>query len=189
MDSQLTLPAYSSPTCYTFSKDSMINTTLCLNARPVYTISTELQGTTTEIKASDTGELVSRICRREILPETIAFPNLKDGKVMKLKKWLHRRKLDDGSHAYEIETEMGTCLLKKHPIYRLALFKDYDLETPVARWERPNASSPISLLLWPGTEKFHPQIIAAFTIRELKMRLTEKTATQATGFALVIHGQ
>jgi hypothetical protein len=38
---------------------------------------------------------------------------------------------------------------------------------------------PLSLILYSGTENFEPQIIAAFTIRELSMRNTEKALTLA----------
>ncbi len=126
MDSQLTLVDSALPICLTFSKDSMINTTLYRDSRPVYTISTELQGTTTEIRAAGTAELLARICRNDILPNTVAFPSINDGKVMRLSKWLRGCKLPDGrsvrssdfrihsepqffyvSHAYVIETELA----------------------------------------------------------------------------------
>ncbi|KAJ6548370.1 hypothetical protein B0H19DRAFT_1378894 [Mycena capillaripes] len=51
--------------------------------------------------------------------------------------------------------------------------------TPVAHWERPNDTSPLTLILYSGTENFHPQIIAAFTIQQLKMRMAEKADTVA----------
>lgn len=59
------------------------------------------------------------------------------------------------------------------------LFTEFDLETPVAHWDRPSDTSPLALVLYPGTENFHPQIIAAFTIQELKMRMAEKADTVA----------
>ncbi|KAJ7081017.1 hypothetical protein C8R44DRAFT_68756 [Mycena epipterygia] len=174
MDSQLTLVNVAQPVFLTFTSDNMINTTLLLNSRPAYTISTALQGSTTEIRAAGTSELLARISRKEILPDTITFPNLNEGKEMRLSKWLRRVKLEDGLHAHAIETEVGNCLLKKHPVHRLALFTEYDLESPVAHWERPDKTSPLSLVLYSGTENFHAPIIAAFTVQELKMRMAEK---------------
>ncbi|KAJ7907817.1 hypothetical protein B0H13DRAFT_1715704 [Mycena leptocephala] len=179
MDSQLTLVDSALPICLTFSKDSMINTTLYRDSRPVYTISTKLQGTATEIRAAGTAELLARICRNDILPNTVAFPSINDGKEMRLSKWLRGCKLPDGSHAYVIETELGKCFLKKHRTHRLVLFTEHDLETPVAHWELPDGSSPLSLILYPGTENFHPQIIAAFTIQDLKMRMAGQASTAA----------
>ncbi|KAJ7875034.1 hypothetical protein B0H13DRAFT_1723284 [Mycena leptocephala] len=179
MDSQLTLVDSAPPICLTFSKDSMINTTLYRDSRPVYTISTELQGTTTEIRAAGTAELLARICRNDILPNTVAFPSINDGKVMRLSKWLRGCKLPDGSHAYVIETELGNYFLKKHRTHRLVLFTEHDLETPIARWELSSGSSPLSLILYPGTENFYPEIIAAFTIQDLKMRTAGQSGTVA----------
>ncbi|KAF7365733.1 Peptide methionine sulfoxide reductase [Mycena venus] len=174
MDSQLTLVDPSPPVCLTFSANSMINAILYRDGRPVYTISTELLGSTTEIKASATSELLARITRKELLPDIVTFPNVDGGKDMRLSKWMRRCKLPDGSHAHVIETEVGNCLLRKHRTHRLALFTEYDLESPVAHWERPDESSPLSLILYSGTENFHPQIITAFTVQELKMRMAEK---------------
>ncbi|KAJ7761634.1 hypothetical protein B0H14DRAFT_377847 [Mycena olivaceomarginata] len=174
MDSQLTLVNASPPVCLMFSTDSMINATLHRDSQPAYTITTELQGSTTEIRTAGTSQLLARITRREVLPDIIAFPNINGGKDMRLGKWMRRCKLPDGSHAHFIETEVGTCVLKKHRVNRLALFTEFDAETPVAHWERADQASPLSLMLYSGTENFHPQIIAAFTVQELKMRMAEK---------------
>ncbi|KAJ7238838.1 hypothetical protein B0H12DRAFT_1136877 [Mycena haematopus] len=179
MDSQLTLVNASPPVSLTFSRNSMINATLYRDSRLVYTIATELRGTTTEIRAAGTSQLLVRIARKELLPNTITFPPINDGKDMRLGKWLRRCKLPDGSHAHVIETEVGNCVLKKDRIYRLVLFTEYDLETPVAHWESGDGTSPPSLILHSGTENFHPQIIAAFTVQELKMRMAEKADIMA----------
>ncbi|KAJ7486890.1 hypothetical protein FB451DRAFT_774768 [Mycena latifolia] len=196
MDSQLTLVNDTPPVYLTFLPDNMNNTTIFLNSRPAYQISTALQGSTTEIRASDTSELLVRISRKEILPTTIAFPRISNGKDLRLSKWMVRQKLPEGGHVHVIETEVGKCLLRKHPVHRLALFTEYDLENPVAHWRRPDDTSPLSLVLYPGTENFHPEIIAAFTIQELKMRMTEKAdsialsraAAQATPLTKLGHG-
>lgn len=136
MESQLTLVNPAPPVSFTFATNSMINTTLYRDSRPAYTLSTELQGSTTELRASDTSELLARISRKEILPDTITFPSINDGKEMRLSKWMRRCKLPDGrydgtllgccvpmcfSHAHAIDTEVGVCLLKKHRIHRLAV--------------------------------------------------------------------
>ncbi|KAF7341684.1 Peptide methionine sulfoxide reductase [Mycena sanguinolenta] len=176
MDSQLTLVNLPPPLCLTFSTNSMINVILYRDSQPAYIISTDLRigGSTTEIRAADGTEVLARVTRKELLPDTIAFPHINGGEEMRLSKWLRRCKLSDNSDAHVIETEVGNCVLKKwHNAYRLALFAEYDLETPVAHWERANSISPLSLMFYSGTENFHPQIIAAFTIMELKMRREE----------------
>ncbi|KAJ7436484.1 hypothetical protein B0H11DRAFT_1754780 [Mycena galericulata] len=174
MDSQITLVNLSPPVCLTFSADSMINATLFLDSRPTYKLSTKLQGTTTKLRAVDTSALLARITRREVLPNTVTFPNVGDGKEMRVSSWLKRCKLEDGIEACIIETGVGKCFLKRDRKYRLALYSEYDPDNPVAHWKRTDPASPLSLILYPGTEDFHPQIIAAFTIEELKMRMLEK---------------
>jgi hypothetical protein len=96
MDSQITLVAPAAPVVFTFGTDSMINTTIFRNSRPAYTISTELLGSTTEIRAADTSELLASITRKDVLPSTITFPHLNNGKAMKLSRWLNRQKIADG---------------------------------------------------------------------------------------------
>ncbi|KAJ7840055.1 hypothetical protein B0H14DRAFT_2785855 [Mycena olivaceomarginata] len=155
MDSELLVSA-SPPVHLTFSDNSMINATL-------YRVSPH------------TSELLARITRRSILPDLITFPNHDGGKEMRLSKWMRRCMLPDGSHAHGVETEMGNCLLKIHPVHRLALYTERDPGTPIAHWERATATSPLSLVLYPGTENFYPKIIAAFTVSELKMRNAEQT--------------
>ncbi|KAJ7761633.1 hypothetical protein B0H14DRAFT_2973023, partial [Mycena olivaceomarginata] len=173
MDSELLVSA-SPPVHLTFSDNSMINATLYRDSHPVYTIATASQGLNTEIRSSDTSELLARITRRSFLPDLITFPNHDGGKEMRLSKWMRRCMLPDGSHAHGIETEMGNCLLKIHPVHRLALYTERDPGTPIAHWERATATSPLSLVLYPGTENFYPKIIAAFTVSELKMRNAEQ---------------
>ncbi|KAJ7802369.1 hypothetical protein B0H14DRAFT_2614357 [Mycena olivaceomarginata] len=171
----------------------MINTTLQLNSRAAYTISTKLEGTTTEIRASGSGELVARICRNGILPYTVAFPSSNGKKDIRLSKWLHPYKLDGVSLAHRIETELGNCVFEGAPhlsargrrlasrcrqdidVISASYFWRSDFETPIAHWARSEESSQLLLVLCSGTEKFVPQIIAAFTIQELKMRNQEKS--------------
>lgn len=100
MDSQLTLVDPSPPVYLTFGTNSMINTTLYRDSpsRPAYTLSTQLQGSTTELRASSTSEVLARISRKEVLPSTIAFLNVNDGKEMRLSKWMQRLKLPDGRY-------------------------------------------------------------------------------------------
>ncbi|KAJ7453333.1 hypothetical protein B0H11DRAFT_2245563 [Mycena galericulata] len=174
MDSQITLVNPSPPVCLTFSVDSMINATLFLGSRPTYKLSTKLQGTTTIISAVGTSALLARITRREVLPSTVIFPNVGDGKEMRVSSWMKRCKLEDGSEARIIETGVGKCFLKRDRTYRLALYSEYDLNKPVAHWKCTDSASPLSLILYPGTEDFHAQIIVAFITEELKMRSLEK---------------
>ncbi|KAK7039874.1 peptide methionine sulfoxide reductase [Favolaschia claudopus] len=178
MDSQLTLVNATPPICLTFSRNSMINTTLFRDEtrHPAYTLTTELRGSATNLHCSATGKLLARVTRRELLPDVLAFPDIDNDaklKEVRLSKWMRRCKLPDGSHAHIIVSEMGNCVLKKDLLHRLALFTEYDLSTPIAHWD-VSVPGSLSLVLYPGTENFHPQILVAFTVQELKMRMAEK---------------
>jgi hypothetical protein len=48
----------------------------------------------------------------------------------------------------------------------------------VAHW---GGTSPPTLVLYPGTENFHAQIIAAFTVQELEIRASEKAEAALAG--------
>ncbi|KAJ7724374.1 hypothetical protein B0H16DRAFT_324339 [Mycena metata] len=98
MDSELTLVDPTPPVFLDFSPDSMINTTICRNSRAAYTISTELQGSTTELRRAGASELLARICRKEVLPDTVSFPNINNGKDLRRSKWLRRCTLPDGRY-------------------------------------------------------------------------------------------
>ncbi|KAJ6453718.1 hypothetical protein C8R45DRAFT_1038723 [Mycena sanguinolenta] len=182
MDSQ-SLSSNYSPVCLTFSKNSMINATLSRDSRPAYTLTTKLQGSTTEIRAPGSTEVQARISSNLFLPDTVEFPNIRGGPKVRLSKWMKNCKLADGSRAHIIETEMGKCVLKQHHVYRLALFMEHDLDNPIARWYLGSGNSQLSLILSQGTETFHLQVIAAFIIQELRMRGTETSSQMAFGRA------
>jgi hypothetical protein len=99
MDSQLTLVDPSPPIFLKFDTNSMTNATLSLNSVPMYIISTDSPGAITEIRAAGTNEVLARILRKGLLPDTIKFPDLNAGKDMRLSKWLKSIKLPDGSYA------------------------------------------------------------------------------------------
>ncbi|KAJ7488897.1 hypothetical protein FB451DRAFT_1080370 [Mycena latifolia] len=174
MDSQVTLVA-PAPVSLVFDANDVMNATLSLNSTPAYTISTDSRGTTTEIRAAETNEVLARVVRKGLLPDTITFPDVNGGKELRLSKWLKSAKLPDGVPGSVIETEVGKCFLRKYRQYRLALFTEHDPENPVAYLQRPTTATPVplALVLQPGTEHFCAQIIAAFIIQEQKTRAEE----------------
>ncbi|KAJ7453325.1 hypothetical protein B0H11DRAFT_2245555 [Mycena galericulata] len=184
MDSQLTLVATSPSVCLSFSRNSMKNATLSLGSGiPTYIISTDPQNPWTEIRAAGTSdsEVLVRIAWKSVLADTIAFPEINGGKEMRLTKWLRKAKLSDGSTIHFIETKHGNFFLKIHPVHRLALFSAHDPETVVAHWRYPsNNDEPWlpALILRGGAIKDadRPQIIAAFLVREFKLRIKEEAS-------------
>ncbi|KAJ7099179.1 hypothetical protein C8R44DRAFT_947467 [Mycena epipterygia] len=178
MNSQLTLVNPTpGPISLTFGTDSMLSATLFLNGRPAYTISTVPAGSPTELRTAGTdsdSELLTRISCKALLPDTIAFPASSASK-MRLSKWLRRCTLADGLEAHTIETDAGKCVLKSDLVHRLAVpIHRARSADPVAHWQRRAAGAPLSPVLYAGTESFHAQIIAAFIVQELRMRMAEK---------------
>ncbi|KAJ7453330.1 hypothetical protein B0H11DRAFT_2071820 [Mycena galericulata] len=183
MDSQLTLVPTTPSVYLSFSHNSMKNATLFLGATPVYTISTDPQVSSTEIRASGTSELLAHIATKPILPDTIAFPGINGGKEIRLTKWSRKSKLPDGSSIHIISTDHGNFFLKIHPVHRLALFREDDPETPVAHWQYPMANNidnelPLPTLILTGAirDADRAQVIAAFIVREFRVRMKEEAS-------------
>ncbi|KAJ7509452.1 hypothetical protein B0H11DRAFT_1959699 [Mycena galericulata] len=169
--SQVTLAVTTPNTCLNFGRDSMQTTTVLCRGKPVYAISTDQHGATTEVRVPGTQALVARIARKELLPDTVAFPDVGDGKALRVSKWLRRTKLADGLPAAILETDIGECVLRIHPEYRLALFTP-DLSIIIAHWE--SGVTPPTLVLAPGIERSQAHILAAFLYEEQKMRIAER---------------
>jgi hypothetical protein len=147
MDSQLTLVTVAPEVRLMFDRDSMKNAALLLDSVPAYTIFTGTTDACTELRVAGPGELLARVARKGILPDTITFPTVNGGREMGLKKWLKKSKLSDGSCAivpilicsfhqsssadtckfllpssiHVIGTENGNFALKTHPVHRLAM--------------------------------------------------------------------
>ncbi|KAJ7247587.1 hypothetical protein C8J57DRAFT_722130 [Mycena rebaudengoi] len=182
MDSQVAFVTNTPPTALVFGANSMLSSTLFANSSPVYALSTDARGSTTTLKTTGTAALVARIARKNLFSDTVTFPSLNNGKAIKMKKWLKEVQLPDGFTASLFETPTRKYILRRHSEYRLALFHE-DLQTIAANWQpTTDASSPMTLVLAPGTEKCHPQIITAFLLFEQKLRMqeTSKVAYAAT---------
>ncbi|KAJ7930989.1 hypothetical protein B0H13DRAFT_1960077 [Mycena leptocephala] len=125
-----------------FGTDSMLNCTITRNGAPEYTVSTKKGGSTTEVHASGTDTLLARIARKDLFPSTV------------------------GCFA---ETDVGICYLRLHPTLRLALYSA-DLSTIIVHWALKTESSPRTLIIAPGVERSHAQILAAFLYEDERLR-------------------
>lgn len=66
-------------------------------ALPLYSVVTDKKSDKrTDIIDVRADRLLARIERRDILPDTITFPDRNDGSTINLSKWLQKSKLDDG---------------------------------------------------------------------------------------------
>ncbi|KAJ7923621.1 hypothetical protein B0H13DRAFT_2401572 [Mycena leptocephala] len=115
------------------------------NGLPVYTVSTKKSGSTTEVHTPGTNALVARIARKELLPSTVVFPALNDGKSIRIAKWLKRVTLPEGQ---------GIA----------------DLSSIIAHWAPKTEPSPRTLIIAPGVERSHAQILAAFLYEDERLR-------------------
>ncbi|CAK5270764.1 unnamed protein product [Mycena citricolor] len=182
MDSQLTLVDRDPPVRLTFGPDSMTNALVSCGGVRRYRIATRLHGFRTEIREvgpggedADAAEPAVVISRREVLKDTIRF---RGGKEVKIAQWMRKTKLA-GRVAYVVENELGSFTLRVDPVYRLALFADFDSETPIAHWSETDAATLVIDLPGPAAPETHLEILAAFTIQELRLRMLEKAAIVA----------
>ncbi|KAJ6576029.1 hypothetical protein DFH09DRAFT_1150226 [Mycena vulgaris] len=166
-----------------FEKNSMVSTTITQNAVPVYAVSTSTHGGTTEVRATGTDALVARIARKELLPDTVKFPDFQGGKSMRLSKWLKRTTLADGIPAATFETSSGVCVLCIDPVHRLVLYSA-DRTTIIAHWQLKTDSSPMALVIAPKMQHAQAMILAAFLYEEQKMRATERNGEVQSASAL-----
>ncbi|KAJ7436852.1 hypothetical protein FB451DRAFT_1570903 [Mycena latifolia] len=165
MDSQLTLvdPA---PVSLIFDSNSMTNATLRINSAPAYTISTDSRGTT-EIRAAGSDDVLARVVRKGLLPDTISFPTLDDGKELRLSRCSNPRSFPmESLYVLLRPTSESVSSGNIDNIGSRCLFTEHDAENPVAYLQRPTVATPVplALVLQPGTEHFRAQIIAAFII-------------------------
>ncbi|KAJ7661752.1 hypothetical protein B0H17DRAFT_1212148 [Mycena rosella] len=185
MDSQLTLVPATPAHRLLFSTDSMKNTTLLLDGAPAYTISTDSDPnhSRTEIRAASEVQVLARVRRKDVLPNVITFPQV-TATEMRLHKWFRKTALPDGSSAHVIDTEYRQFTLKTHPVHRLALFKfrEDNLQTPVAHWQRSDGMSSLALGIQAGVPAAaRAYILAAFIVWEFKLRMTEKASLIVLG--------
>ncbi|KAJ7603595.1 hypothetical protein FB45DRAFT_908550 [Roridomyces roridus] len=171
--SQITLVDPAPRIFLTFSRNSMLSTTIRRQPQGnlVYLVTTNMHATTTEVRDADTERPVARIVRKDFLPDTVSFSG---GKTVRMNKWLKRAELPDEIPSSILEIDMGQCVLRAHPQYRLALYSP-GMDNILAHWE-PNTHPP-TLILSPTVESSQSQILTAFLYLEQMMRIKEKNAT------------
>lgn len=98
MESTLTLVNLVPATPYYFSVNNMKNATIFAQQSPaLYTISTDLKSDKhTTVTDARSGRLIAAIERKDILSDTIAFPDRNGGAPLGIHKWLKGSKLADG---------------------------------------------------------------------------------------------
>jgi len=89
------------PISYNFSVNDMKNTKIFNNqpAQPLYSVVTDAKSDKrTDIFDARANRVLAHIDRRDILPDTITFPDRNGGSSINLNKWLQKSKLQDGQY-------------------------------------------------------------------------------------------
>ncbi|KAG1749428.1 hypothetical protein EDB19DRAFT_1893514 [Suillus lakei] len=158
------------PKSYNFSREDMKNTKIFNNqpASPLYLVVTDIKSDKrTDIFDARGNRLLARIDRRDILPDTITFPDRNRGSSINLNKWLQKSKLENGHHIHSIETTPGTYVWKSDADYRLALYRKGDMSNP-------------------RTQNFarrliRDDVIVSFLILEQRLRISERNINVGGG--------
>lgn len=165
------------PKSYNFSREDMKNTKIFNNqpASPLYSVVTDIKSDKrTDIFDARGNRLLARVDRRDILPDTITFPNRNNGSSINLSKWLQKSKLEDGHHVHSIETAHGTYVWKSNADYRLALYRKGDMSSPVAHLQRGTRTQNFAVIMQGEAELIRDDVIVSFLILEQRLRISEK---------------
>lgn len=165
------------PKSYNFSLEDMKNTKIFNNqpASPLYSVVTDIKSDKrTDIFDVRGNRLLARVDRRDILPDTITFPNRNSGSSIHLSKWLQKSKLEDGHHIHSIETAHGTYVWKSDAAYRLALYRKGDMSKPVAHLQQGTRTQNFAVIMQEEAELIRDDVIVSFLILEQRLRISEK---------------
>ncbi|KAG1763368.1 hypothetical protein EDD22DRAFT_777131 [Suillus occidentalis] len=162
---------------YNFSREDMKNTKIFNNqpASPLYSVVTDVKSDKrTDIFDARGNRLLARVDKRDILPDTITFPNRNNGSSINLSKWLQKGKLGDGHHIHSIDTARGTYVWKSDANYRLALYRKGDMSSPVAHLQQGTRTQNFAVIMQGEAELIRDDVIVSFLILEQRLRISEK---------------
>ncbi|EGN96482.1 hypothetical protein SERLA73DRAFT_186229 [Serpula lacrymans var. lacrymans S7.3] len=177
MESTTTLINPTPPTALYFSTGSMKDSSIFAHpSRPLYTVTSNKSGNRIEVKDAPSGRIIAVHERREILPDHITFPGSEThgSESMDVSKWLKKSKLPDGFPVHIMETPDGSYVWKSDPTYRLALFPESNLQTPVAYLQPSTPTQNFALVIESQTEAFRDDAVVAFLILEQRLRIEDK---------------
>ncbi|OAX39455.1 hypothetical protein K503DRAFT_769490 [Rhizopogon vinicolor AM-OR11-026] len=144
-------------------------------ALPLYSVVTDIKSDKrTDIFDARANNLLAHIDRRDILPDTITFPDRNDGSSINISKWLHKSKLEDGNHIHAIETTCGSYVWKKDATYRLVLYRKDDMSNHVAHLQQGTRTQNFAVIMQPEAQLIRDDVIISFLILEQRLRVSEK---------------
>ncbi|KIJ63420.1 hypothetical protein HYDPIDRAFT_182363 [Hydnomerulius pinastri MD-312] len=183
MNSTTTLVNPVPATPYYFSTNSMKNATIFTReSHPLYTVSTDLKADKhTKISDARTGQLIAAIDRKDILSDTITFPNRSGGASVSVHKWLQKSKLADGYPVHLMETSFGRYVWKSDAKYRVGLYTEDNPVKPLAYLQLASATQNFALVLESAAEPFRDDVIIGFLILEQRLRVADRNISVGGG--------
>ncbi|EAU80762.1 hypothetical protein CC1G_04872 [Coprinopsis cinerea okayama7 len=170
-----------SPLILKFNRRSVTNATIYSHTFPVYRISTNKDGTKTDVYDTLGNETrIATIKRREFLPDVIKYRNRGNGTaandVVKINNWLKYEKLEGGLTGVSFDSTCGQLTWRYGQLerYRLALYKSKDFSNPIAYLDLSEPGIPILLRISPGYQYLVEDILMSALILEYKLKMFER---------------
>ncbi|CAL1703145.1 unnamed protein product [Somion occarium] len=195
MDSQLTLvdniilPEREASTVLTFTRDSLLNSTLHLRgtSRVAYVIQTNNHSTRTEIRkiipGNDESPVVVRIDRSDLLADKITFTGIPS---MKISQWLKSKKFTDPYASSTTNSAPMRYVWKPTSASEIALYREDIPFRPIV-WFRSSLRSvePAYLALQPEAESLQDVVLASLVIVEQRYRVKDRMASGRPSSSIV----
>ena len=194
MDSQVTLVRPAPPKKYYFSHNSVKKTSLYLStvtpSAPTYVISTDLEtDKRTEFKDAN-GNVLAVWTRKDILPDTIAWP-AKDSGSTSVSKWLKKVEGADGTPVHTLTTPAGSIIFRSSAKHRVGAYISSTLASSPSVDEaeaiaylalNANNNNPEIVLNAPAqAEDVEDQVVVAILMLEHKLRMTDTSISVGGG--------
>ncbi|KAH9484053.1 hypothetical protein JR316_0003533 [Psilocybe cubensis] len=165
------------PVNYIFDRNSVISATLYTRSGPAYRIITNSEVNRTELCDLTDHNIVATIKRRDFLPNLVVFAH-RNGKSMKINKWLKRRRVAQGSQmttVNDLVTPSGHFTWRSDDRHRLALYLENQTDFPIAYSKKLQDPPTLALCLRSCSDNDRIEIITSFIILEHRLRMKEKT--------------
>ncbi|EIW83814.1 hypothetical protein CONPUDRAFT_135515 [Coniophora puteana RWD-64-598 SS2] len=163
--------------------NSMRSTTLFQGSRSniVYTVRTDTKtGKRTEL-CNGQGNVIAVWTRRDILPDTISWPQREGMPSMTVNKWLWKTQLPDKAQVHAVESPHGKLVWRTETTgHRHAVYLSPRLSRPIAYFTPKTEATSLALVLDSSAEPTRDDIVLSALILEHRLR-TAYNAISAVG--------
>ncbi|KAF9228891.1 hypothetical protein BS17DRAFT_214362 [Gyrodon lividus] len=185
MDSSATLVNPAPPTPYFLSNTDLKNAVIYAHPTvPLYKITSNSK----QIQISDgctPGHIIAVLHRRDLLPNTVSFPERNVGAQVSIQKWLRKTKLPGGSIAFIMETSHGSHVWKSVSRHCQKVYADYDPENSLACFylhETLSHGMP-AFILESGAEPLRDDLVVAYLIQRHRVMMEDKALNLFLGLS------